>query len=327
MRAVLVQNDDARMLALIDVPDPIPAPEQVVVRVHATAVNRADLLQRRGFYPPPPGESDILGLEAAGVVAATGTAVRDWKKGDRVFFLLGSGGYGEQVAVHQDMLLRIPAHLDFVGAAAVPEAFYTAFLNLFMEGGLAAGERLLIHAGASGVGTAAIQLARHEKAEVFITAGTDEKVKRCVALGAHAGINYKTEDFAARIDALTSGEGIDAVLDCIGGSHLEKHVKMLRTGGRLLVIGLMGGTHADLDMAALVRKRVRVIGSTLRSRSLAEKVAITRELKARVLPLFESRAVAPVVDTVYDLADAAAAHDYVAANKNFGKVVLRVTPD
>ena len=326
MRAVLVQDDEKRTLALVDVPDPVPGADEVRVRVHATAVNRADLLQRRGLYPPPPGESAILGLEAAGVVEAAGAGVQRWQEGARVFCLLGSGGYGERVVVHQDMLLAMPAHLDFAAAAAVPEAFYTAFVNLFLEAGLAAGERVLIQAGGSGVGTAAIQLAREAGAEIYVTAGSDEKIRRCLDLGARAGINYKREDFAARIDVLTEGQGVDVILDCIGGPYLGQHVGMLRARGRLVVIGLMGGVRAELDLASMLVRRLKVIGSTLRSRALAEKIAITRAFAERVLPLLERQAIAPVVDATYDLADAAAAHEYVAANKNFGKVVLRVAP-
>jgi putative PIG3 family NAD(P)H quinone oxidoreductase len=324
MKAVRVRDDGSHDLFLDDVADPEPGPHDVVLEVHATAVNRADLLQRRGFYPPPPGESDILGLEAAGVVSAAGRAVTRWPVGTRACCLLGSGGYAEAVRVQEDLLLPIPSGLDFIQAGAIPEAFFTAFVNLFLEGDLKSGERLLIHAGGSGVGTAAIQLGREAGAEVFVTAGSDDKIRQCVELGAHAGINYKTEDFSERIAALTRSHGVDVILDCIGGAHLAKHVAMLRPRGRLVVIGLMGGTHAELDLAATVRNRLRVIGSTLRSRSLEEKIAITRAFAARVLPLLDSGAVRAVVDTVYDLADAAAAHEYVAANKNFGKVVLRV---
>jgi putative PIG3 family NAD(P)H quinone oxidoreductase len=324
MKAVFVEDDEARTLALKEVAAPALAADHALVKVHATAVNRADLLQRRGLYPPPPGESDILGLEAAGVVTAVGSDVAARKVGDRVFCLLGSGGYGELVAVHQDMLLPIPAALDFVQAAAIPEAFYTAFVNLFLEGGLVAGERLLIHAGGSGVGTAAIQLGREAGAEVYVTAGSADKIARCQALGAHGGINYKTDDFGERLAALTNKQGVDVVLDCIGGAYFERHVKILRSRGRLVVIGLMGGLSAEINLAALVQKRLRVIGSTLRNRSLAEKIAITRELAARVLPLLESAKVHAVVDKVYPLAEVAAAHEYVGANLNFGKVVLTV---
>ena len=199
----------------------------MLIDVHATAVNRADLLQRRGFYPPPPGESDILGLEAAGIVATIGAAVTNVRVGDPVCCLLGGGGYAEQVAVQEAMLLPIPFGLDFVQAAAIPEAFYTAYVNLVLEAGLAKGDRVLIHAGASGVGTAAIQLVRTRGAIAFVTAGSDDKIERCQQLGAAAGINYKRESFAERIAALTEGKGVDIILDCIGGSYLEDNIGAL----------------------------------------------------------------------------------------------------
>jgi len=327
MKAIIVADDESRALAWREVPTPEVGPDGVLVEVHATAVNRADLLQRRGLYPPPPGESQILGLEAAGVVAETGRDVTVWQTGDRVLCLLGGGGYAEYVAVHSDMVLPIPAGLDFEQAAAIPEAFYTAFVNLTFEAGLAVGESVLIHAGGSGVGTAAIQIARRTGARVFVTAGSDDKIRRCTELGAHEGINYKTEDFKERLTALTGRRGADVVLDCVGGSYLDKHVGLLRTRGRLVLIGLMGGNKAEIDLAAVVRKRLRVIGSVLRSRTLAEKIAITRAFATDVLPLFESGALKPIIDSTYAIADAERAHEHVAANKNFGKVILRVATD
>jgi putative PIG3 family NAD(P)H quinone oxidoreductase len=324
MKAIVIARDGSGDLAWSDVPSPAPGPHDVVVEVHATAVNRADLLQRRGFYPPPPGESEILGLEAAGVVASVGANVTRVKVGDRVCCLLAGGGYAEQIVVNEAMALPIPAGLDFVQAAAIPEAFYTAFVNIVQEASLAAGERVLIHAGASGVGTAAIQLVKARGATAYVTAGSDDKLARCKDLGAAAGINYKTESFPERIAALTGGEGVDVILDCVGGSYLEGNVGSLRSRGRLVVIGLMGGTKADVNLGLLVSRRLRVIGSVLRTRSLAEKVAITDAFRAEVLPLFASGTLKPIVDATYAIADAAAAHDHVAANKNFGKVVLRI---
>jgi putative PIG3 family NAD(P)H quinone oxidoreductase len=324
MKAILVKDDASRSLYLAEAPTPQPDADAVLIKIHATAVNRADLLQRRGLYPPPPGESGILGLEAAGVIAEKGANVTNWQIGERVMCLLGGGGYAEYVAAHQNMLLRIPAHLSFEQAAAIPEAFYTAFVNLFLEGNLKAGESLLIHAGASGVGTAAIQLARQAGAKVFITAGSEDKIQRCLALGADVGINYKTEDFAARIAELTQPQGLDLILDCVGGEYLHKNLALLRLKGRLVLIGLMGGAKTEIDLALVLRKRLRVIGSVLRSRTLAEKVAITAAFKEKVLPLFVERKIHPVIDSVYPLAEAGEAHEHVAANKNFGKVVLRV---
>lgn len=324
MKATLIAGDGSGNLSWGDAPAPTAGPHDVVVDVHATAVNRADLLQRRGFYPPPPGESEILGLEAAGVVASIGASVTRVKVGDRVCCLLAGGGYAEQVVVNEALALPIPDGLDFVQAAAIPEAFYTAFVNIVQEASLAAGERVLIHAGASGVGTAAIQLVKARGAVAYVTAGSGEKLARCKALGADAGIDYKTESFADRIADLTEKKGVDIILDCVGGSYLESNVASLRSRGRLVVIGLMGGTKADLNLGLLVSRRLRVIGSVLRPRSLAEKTAITDAFRAEVLPLFASGKLKPIVDKVYPIADAAAAHDYVAANRNFGKVVLTI---
>lgn len=324
MKATLVAADGSGNLSWGDAPAPTLGADAVLVDVHATAVNRADLLQRRGFYPPPPGESEILGLEAAGVVAAVGAGVTRVRPGDRVCCLLAGGGYAEQVAVHESMALPIPDGLDFVQAAAIPEAFYTAFVNIVQEASLARGERVLVHAGASGVGTAAIQLVKARGAVAYVTAGTDDKIARCLALGAEAGVNYKTESFAERIAALTGKQGVDVILDCVGGSYLEGNVASLKPRGRLVIIGLMGGTKAEVNLGLLVSRRLRIVGSVLRTRSLAEKVAITDAFAAEVLPLFRNGTLKPIVDRVFPIADAAAAHDYVAANQNFGKVVLTV---
>jgi len=324
MKAILIKGDGSGDLSWGEAPAPSAGPNDVTVDVHATAVNRADLLQRRGFYPPPPGESEILGLEAAGVVASVGVKVTKVKVGDRVCCLLAGGGYAEQIVVNEAMALAIPAGLDFVQAAAIPEAFYTAFVNIVQEASLAAGERVLIHAGASGVGTAAIQLVKARGAVAYVTAGSADKLARCAALGADASINYKEERFSERVAALTEGQGVDVILDCIGGSYLEDNVASLRSRGRLVIIGLMGGTKAEVNLGLLVSRRLRVLGSVLRTRSLAEKVAITDAFRAEVMPLFASGACRPIVDAVHPIADAAAAHEYVAANKNFGKVVLQI---
>lgn len=324
MKATLIATDGSGNLSWGEAPAPALGSDTVLVDVHATAVNRADLLQRRGLYPPPPGESAILGLEAAGIVAAVGAGVTRVRPGDRVCCLLAGGGYAEQVVVHEAMALPIPDGLDFAQAAAIPEAFYTAFVNIVQEGSLARGERVLVHAGASGVGTAAIQLVKARGAVVYVTAGSDEKVARCVALGAEAGVNYKTESFAERIAALTGKQGVDVILDCVGGSYLEPNIASLKPRGRLVVIGLMGGVKAEVNLGLLVSRRLRIVGSVLRSRSLAEKIAITDAFAVEVLPLFRKGVLQPIVDRVYPITDAAAAHDYVAANRNFGKVVLRV---
>ncbi len=323
MRAIRIEGP-AHDLVLGEVPRPDLGPESVLVEVHATAVNRADLLQRRGFYPPPPGESEILGLEAAGVVGEVGGAVRGWRRGDRVMCLLAGGGYAEYVAVPQGMLLPIPERLSFEEAAAIPEVYYTAYMTLVAEAGLAAGEFVLIHAGGSGVGTASIQLARALGARPLVTAGQADKLERCRALGAEGGINYKEEDFAERGRELSGGRGVDVILDCVGGQYLERNLALLAPKGRLVIIGLMGGAKADINLALVVGKRLRVIGTVLRTRTLEEKLALTAGVRERILPLLDAGTLRPVIDATYALADAAAAHDHVAANANFGKVILRV---
>jgi tumor protein p53-inducible protein 3 len=323
MRAIRVEGPE-QALVLGEVPRPDCAPAQVLVEVHATAVNRADLLQRRGFYPPPPGESDILGLEAAGIVAAVGAEVRDVRPGDRVMCLLGGGGYAEYVVVDHRMVLPVPDALSFEQAAAVPEVFYTAYMTLVTEAGLGEGETVLIHAGGSGVGTAAIQLANALGARALVTVGSADKLERCRALGAAGAINYKDEDFAVRGRELTDGHGVDVIVDCVGGQYLERNLALLAPQGRLVIIGLMGGAKADINLALVVGKRLRVIGTMLRSRTLAEKLLLTAGMRKHVLPLLVAGRLRPVIDSTYALADAAAAHDHVASNANFGKVILRV---
>ena len=322
MRAIRVEGPE-QALVLGDAPRPEPAAGQVLIEVHATAVNRADLLQRRGFYPPPPGESDILGLEAAGTVTALGPGASGVRVGDRVMCLLGGGGYAQYVVVDHRMALPIPAALSFEQAAGIPEVFYTAYMTLVAEAGLGRGESVLIHAGGSGVGTAAIQLAGALGARALVTAGSADKIERCRALGA-AGINYKDEDFAERGRELTDGRGVDVILDCVGGQYLERNLALLAPRGRLVIIGLMGGAKAEINLALVVGKRLRVIGTVLRTRSLEEKIALTAGVREQVLPLLAAGTIRPIIDRVYPLADAAAAHDYVASNANFGKVVLRV---
>ncbi len=324
MRAIRVEDGSDHRLLLADCADPRLGEGEVLVRVHATAVNRADLLQRRGLYPPPAGASEILGLEAAGEIIALGSEVKEWQVGERVFCLLAGGGYAELVAVPQEMLLRMPMGWTFEQAAAVPEAFYTAFVNLFIEAKLRSRELVLVHAGGSGVGTAAIQMARLAGALVLVTAGSEEKLEECRFLGANHAIDYKRFDFADIVRKLTNDSGVDVILDCVGAAYWEKNISLLRTRGRLVVIGLMGGAKTEIDLNLVLRKRLRIIGSVLRSRSLSEKIALTQKFRAQVLPQLEQGALHPVIDKVFTLAEAEQAHAYVASNRNFGKVVLRV---
>lgn len=325
MKAILVQGEkDNPRLVWGEAADPVYGPDEVLVEVQAAAVNRADLWQARGQYPPPPGASDILGLEMAGVVREVGAAVQTFNTGDRVCALLPGGGYAELAAVPAGMLLQLPDDWTFVQGAAVPEVWYTAFINLFDEGQLKPGESALIHAGASGVGTAAIQLAADVGARVFATAGSAAKVARCRELGAEVAVNYKDQDFAAEILAATGGEGVDVILDCVGGGYLARNVALLKRFGRLVNIANLGGSTGELDMGRVLGRRLRIIGSTLRGRPVAEKIAITRRFEAEVWPKLLDGRLRPVIDRVFPITEAEAAHRYVAENRNIGKVILEV---
>ncbi|MFZ5561533.1 MAG: NAD(P)H-quinone oxidoreductase [Pseudomonadota bacterium] len=290
-------------LALAPVPRPLPARGQLRIRIHATAVNRADLLQKQGLYPPPPGASDILGLECAGIVEALGEGVGRWRVGARVCALLGGGGYAEYACVDARHCLLVPPGLSFLQAAALPEAFATAWLNLYQEAGLQPGERVLLPAGASGVGTAAIQLCRLRGNPCFVSVGTPEKLARCIALGAAGGVVRGQQSLPA----------------------LPEHLALLREDGRLVLIGLMGGREAPLDLGRLLVRRLRLIGSTLRSRPADAKAALIDALAVQVWPHFASAALTPVVDSVFPWSEAERAHAHVAANRNIGKVVLEVS--
>jgi putative PIG3 family NAD(P)H quinone oxidoreductase len=325
MKAIVVdQPGGPEVMRLAEVPDPVAGDGEVLLRVHATAVNRADILQRQGFYPPPPGASPILGMEAAGEVAATGPGVGDWSPGMRAAALLAGGGYAELVAVPAAQLLAVPPGLDLEQAAAVPEAFLTADDNLFTRGRLGAGETVLIHGGASGVGTAAIQLARRAGARVLVTAGSAEKLRRCAELGAEAGINHREEDFAERARQLTDGRGVDVILDIIGAAYLERNLGCLAPDGRLVVIGLQGGVRAEIDLNAMLRGRLTLLATTLRGRPLEQKAEIVARARLEVLPGFIDGSLQPVVHAVVPLTEAARAHRILESGENVGKVVLRV---
>jgi putative PIG3 family NAD(P)H quinone oxidoreductase len=323
MQAIIaIHPGGPEVLQLGEVPDPTPSSEELLVRVRASALNRADTLQRRGLYPPPAGESEILGLELAGEVEAVGSAVSGFAPGDWVFGLVGGGGYAEKALLHYRMAMPIPTGWSFVQAAAVPEVFFTANETLFTLGHLTGGETVLIHAGASGVGTAGIQMARHIGARVFVTAGSAEKIARTLELGAEVGINYKEEDFVARVQAFTDKVGVDVVQDFIGAAYWQRNLQCLKVGGRLVLVGLMGGAKVEADLNTILRKRLHIIGSVLRSQSLAEKIAITQRFRDRWLPLLQSGAIRPVIDTSFPLTEAAAAHRYMEENRNVGKIML-----
>ena len=325
MQAITIQEPGGPdVLKLGTVPDPIPSPEQILVRVRATALNRADTLQRQGQYPPPPGESDVLGLELAGEVEAVGSAVTTIAVGERVFGLVGGGGYAEKAVIDARMAMPIPEGWSFAQAAAVPEVYFTAQETIFTLAGLKRGETILIHAGASGVGTAGIQMARETGATVLVTAGSAEKIQRCVDLGATAGCNYKEQDFAEWVQHTTSGKGVDVIEDFIGAAYWDKNLKSLTPGGRLVLVGVMGGVKVETNLGLILRKRLQVFGSVLRTRTLADKIDIARRFQANWLPLLTAGRIKPIIDCRFPLERAAEAHQYMEDNKNFGKIILEV---
>ena len=325
MQAVIFDaSGGPEVLKVGHVADPVPGADQILVRVRATALNRADTLQRQGLYPPPPGESDVLGLELAGEVEAVGSAVRDVHVGDRVFGLVGGGGYAEKAVLDACMAMPMPAGWSFAEAAAVPEVFFTAQETLFTLAQLRAGETVLIHAGASGVGTAGIQMARETGANVLVTAGSTEKIARCVELGAAAGCNYKERGFADWVHERTNGRGVDVIEDFIGAAYWDDNLKSLAVGGRLVLVGFMGGTKAQTNLGLILMKRLRIFGSVLRSRPLMDKIDITRRFQADWLPLLEAGRIKPIIDRRFSLHEAADAHRYMEANKNVGKIILDV---
>jgi len=326
MRAILVREPgDERVLVVGDAPRPPLGAADVRIRVRTAGVNRADLLQRQGLYPPPPGASPILGLECAGELIEVGPAAHGLAPGQRVMALLAGGGYAEEAVVHHGSVLPVPDGMTDEEAGGFPEVFLTAFSNLFMPrlGHLAPGETALVHGGGGGVGTAAIRLLREAGHRVIVTAGSEAKCRRCLELGATAAIDYRTEDFAARARELTGG-GVDVILDHIGARYLAANLAALAPGGRLVEIGLMGGAAAELNLAQLLLRRLAVIGSTLRSRSNEDKAAIVEGFRARFGAALARGALRPVVDRVLPLEQAAEAHRLMQASEHFGKIVLRV---
>jgi putative PIG3 family NAD(P)H quinone oxidoreductase len=325
MKAVLIDRPgDETVLRIGDAPEPALGAGELRLRVAATAVNRADLLQRQGMYPPPPGASSILGLESAGTVLEVGDGVTGWQRGDRAMALLAGGGYAEQVVVHAGSAMHVPERLTLEEAAAVPEVFLTAFLNLFELGALDAGGTALVHGGGSGVGTASIQLAKAAGARILVTAGSEEKCARCLELGADVAIDYRKEDFAVRVRESTGGRGVDVVLDSIGAQYFDGNLASLAVGGRLVLIGLMGGAKVEANLAILLAKRLHVVGSTLRTRPVAEKAAIVAAFERRFGADLASGRVRPTVDRVLPLEQVADAHRSMKASEHFGKIVLKV---
>ncbi len=307
-------------------PVPRPGPREVVVRVDAAGVNRPDVMQRMGKYPPPPGASDIPGLEIAGTIVARGDDAGALQIGDRVCALVSGGGYAEYCAAPEVQCLHVPDTFDAVSAAAVPETFFTVWTNLFQRAALRAGERVLIHGGTSGIGTTAIQLARAFGAIVFATAGSDEKCQACRTLGATTAINYKHEDFVATIKRETGGAGVDVILDIVGGDYVARNIDCLAMNGRLVQIGTQAGPRVSISLTPILQRRLTLTGSTLRARTVEEKGAIAREVERHVWPLLASRRVAPVIDRMYPFTQAADAHRRLESSEHIGKIVLVIEP-
>ncbi|MFJ5774831.1 NAD(P)H-quinone oxidoreductase [Streptomyces sp. NPDC093094] len=315
----------AEALVWAEVADPVPGPGEVLVEVAASAVNRADILQRQGFYDPPPGASPYPGLECSGRIAAIGSGVSGWSVGDEVCALLSGGGYAEKVAVPAGQLLPVPKGVSLTRAAALPEVASTVWSNVFMIAHLRPGETLLVHGGSSGIGTMAVQLAKAVGARVAVTAGSAEKLERCAELGADILINYREQDFVAEIGRATDGAGADVVLDNMGAKYLDRNVRTLAVNGRLAIIGMQGGVKGELNIGALLGKRAAISATSLRARPPEEKAAIVAAVREHVWPLLEAGHVRPVVDRELPMSDAAAAHRVVEESGHVGKVLL-VTP-
>jgi putative PIG3 family NAD(P)H quinone oxidoreductase len=310
------------VLVPVERPQPRAGPGEVLIKVSAAGVNRPDLLQRQGQYPPPPGASDIPGLEVAGTAVAIGTSAGGWREGDAVCALVAGGGYAEYCVAPAPQCLPVPKGLDFTAAAAMPETFFTVWTNVFDRGRLTQGESLLVHGGASGIGTTAIQLARARGARVFATAGAAVKCEACERLGAERCINYRTDDFALELKQLTGGRGVDVILDMVGAPYFSRNIEVLATGGRLVEIAVLHGARADLDILAVMRRRLIITGSTLRPRTVAEKGAIAAALGREVWPLVESGRVRPVIHATFPLPSAAEAHRVMESGSHIGKLVL-----
>ena len=325
MNAIHVDgNQPGRPLVWQTTADPVLGPDEVLVDIHATALNRADLMQRAGNYPPPPGAPEILGLEMAGQIAAIGANVSQWEIGERVCALLPGGGYAEQVVVPEGMLMPIPNGWTYTQAAAMPEVFLTAFVNMYMEANLQPGEIVLMHGGASGVGTAAIQLAQATGNPIIVTASSAEKCDACLKLGASLAINYKEKDFVEEVRTFTNGAGVDVIMDMVGANYLERNLSLLKLKGRLVFISMLSGGQTQINLGALMGKRLRLIGSVLRSRALAEKLEIKERFMANFWPLLEEGKIQPVIDSVYPITQANEAQQRMADNLNIGKIVLTV---
>ncbi len=321
MTAAIIRD---QKLVTAEVPVPMPRAGEVLVRVRAAGVNRPDLLQRRGLYPPPEGVTDIPGLEISGDVVMTGSGVSGIKTGQKICALVAGGGYAEYCVVPAVQCLPLPKNLGWIAAAGIPETFFTVWTNLFERGGLQKGERVLVHGGASGIGTTAIQMARAFGAKVYVTAGSDVKCTACLKLGANKAINYRAAEFDTEILRETDGKGVDVILDMVGGDYIPRNLKILAPGGRHVSIAMQRGRSAEIDIFQIMSKRLVMTGSTLRPQSTAAKGKIAKALKKNVWPFIARKRITPVIDRIYALSEAQAAHDYLEAGQHFGKVILRV---
>jgi NADPH:quinone reductase len=318
---VLTEHGGPEVLRVAEVPDPRPGPEEIVVGVACTALNRADLLQRRGRYPGPPMEHEIPGMEFAGRVVDTGDRVRGWAVGDEVMGIVGGGAYAERLVVHERQAMAVPSSVALADAAAIPEVFITAWDALVLQGGLTSGRVALVHAGASGVGTAAIQIVRALGGIVAVTTST-AKVERCRQLGADLVVDYTADDFVAATKELTGGRGVDVVLDVVGGEYLGRNLDALAVGGSIVQVGVMADAMASFPLGALLPKRARLIGTVLRARPIEEKIAVTQQFAREVLPLFDRGLLSPVIDSRFPLDRIAAAHEHMESNANVGKILV-----
>lgn len=303
---------------------PVPKPGEILIRVASAGVNRPDVAQRAGSYPPPPGASDLPGLEVAGEVVAVAADVTDWKVGDKACALTSGGGYAEYCVAPGSQALPIPRGLSLTEAAALPETFFTVWTNIFDRAGLKAGEKFLVHGGSSGIGTAAIQMAVAMGAEVYATAGSAEKCAACEKLGARRAINYHTEDFFAVMRKITDKKGVDVILDMVGGDYIQKDILLLAPEGRLALIAFLGGSKAEVDFVRVLMNRLRIVGSTLRPQSVAAKAVMAQGLRQNIWPLIEAGRIKPVIDSTFPLADAAKAHARMETSAHIGKIVLMV---
>ncbi len=326
MKAIVIDSPGgAEKLKIGEVSKPVPKENEILIKVEATALNRADILQREGKYPPPEGASNIMGLEMAGVVSVIGSGVNNWNVGDRVFGLIPGGGYAEYATINKDMAMKIPENLKSYEATAIPEVFLTAYQASLWYGKLTKGESILIHAGASGVGTGAIEIAREIGAHIYVTA-SQAKHQACINLGAEKAIDYKAQDFEKEILKLTDNKGVDVIIDFIMGPYFKQNINSLNVDGRLVILATLGGGKVDnLDMRKILAKRLTIIGSTLRSRNLDYQIKLTNEFKTFALEKFESGKFKPVIDKVFDWKDVSEAHKYMEQNKNTGKIVLKIS--